>query len=405
MKCFYLSLALLCSVQVYSQVRGCTDPQATNYRSDAEINDGSCTYKSTFYSPEKLCPKLSDTLQETSGLCYYNGLFWSHNDSDNPPEFYAFDSLDGRILHKVLVSNASNTDWEDMTQDKDHFYLGDFGNNGGTRKDLRILKIKKSDIHLNRFADTVQAEFIRFSMSDQTDFSERYISNDYDMEAFFFLNDSLHLFSKNWVDAKTRHYICPIDTGTYALSPAETLQVGGQISGACINSRGVVMLVGYTKPLYPCFVWIFWDYSGNRFNNGNRRKVDMGNTLYPGQTEGICLLNNTAYISNEYKIIQPQLLKMNIERWIDTLNNNSIADTFTERSRVNYADQQLKIWSKDLRNGLNIDLYDNSGKKVATFPVKIDASGNCEPIPLQLPAGMYFVKCQRVVLGKILVQL
>lgn len=397
-----LLASCLFSAQVYGQIKGCTDPQATNYNTNAQENDGTCLYKNTFYSPVKLCSKLSDTLQETSGLCYFNGTFWSHNDSDNPPMIFAFDSLNGRITHQVFIQNANNNDWEDITQDKDYIYIGDFGNNSGTRTNLQILKIKKSDIHMSRFTDTVNAEFIRFSMKEQSDFSDRFINNDFDMEAFFYLNDSLHLFSKNWVDKQSRHYICPTDTGSYNLTAVETIDVGGQISGATVNADGVVMLVGYTKPSYPCFVWIFWHYENNRFLSGNRRKIDMGNTLFPGQTEGITLIGQRAYISNEYKIIQPQLLKMDIARWMDNTNTNEIQDTFVDRTRVFYLNGQLRIWSLDLQNGLNIDIYDNTGKKVHTQKVVIDANGNCETIQIELPDGIYFVKCQKVVLGKII---
>ncbi len=397
-----LAVSLLFSGMTMAQTKGCMDPQATNYNKNATENDGSCLYKNTFFSPVKLCPVLSDTVQETSGLCYFNGMFWTHNDSDNPPLLYAFDSLSGRILHQIYIKNATNIDWEDITHDKDYVYIGDFGNNSGTRKNLRILKIKKSDIHLQQMTDSVNAEFINFSMSDQTDFSDRFINNDHDIEALISFNDSLHIFTKNWVDKKTRHYVCPKDSGTYSLTHVETIDVGGQISGATVNASGIVMLLGYTKPTYPCFAWIFWDYSGSKFNTGNKRKIDMGNTLYPGQTEGIALIGNRAYITNEYKIIQPQLLKMDIGKWLDSTNTNSIQDTFTERTKVSYNNHQLKIWSLDLQNGLTIDIYDNTGKKVHSYKVNVDANGNCEPVEIELPDGIYFVKCQKVVLGKII---
>jgi hypothetical protein len=46
---------------------------------------------------------------------------------------------------KIKLNGVKNNDWEELTQDKTHFYLGDFGNNAsGNRTDLTIYKIAKT---------------------------------------------------------------------------------------------------------------------------------------------------------------------------------------------------------------------------------------------------------------------
>lgn len=403
MKRLILACALfLLYMDARAQQYGCTDPQATNYNPSATHNDGSCAYKPAFYSPLKIQAHLSDTILETSGMIYYDDMFWTHNDSDNPPYLYAFDSLGGHILKSVFISNSTNTDWEDLAQDKDFIYIGDFGNNAGTRKDLRILKIKKSDISADERTDTVNAEFIRFEMAEQTDFSDRFINNDFDMEAMFFLRDSLHLLSKNWVDKNTRHYVCPVDTGFYSLHAIETISVEGQISGADVQSDGTVALIGYTKPLYPCYLWLFWDYTDCRFNSGNRRKIDLGHTLYPGQIESVTFHNKSIYLTNENKVASQQLLRLDYERWTDTSTFNSTDDTFYERTKIHFAEKTLKIWSLDLQDGMKINIYDNTGKNLDTIILRKIDSETFEPIHLELPDGIYFVRCQKIVLGKII---
>ena len=50
-------------------------------------------------------------------------------------------------IKKVVVVNAENNDWEDLTaDDKGNLYIGDFGNNHNKRKNLSILKIKSKDL-------------------------------------------------------------------------------------------------------------------------------------------------------------------------------------------------------------------------------------------------------------------
>ena len=404
MRAIILSFVLLFSTSVYAQ-EGCTDPQASNYNAMAKENDGSCVYKSTSKAPDKLCKRISDSLSESSGLLIYNNNFWSHNDSDNPPEIMAFDSMGGHILHTTYIANAPNTDWEEMTQDANYFYIGDFGNNGGSRKDLRILKVRKADINMSVKRDTVQCSFIRFSMGNQTDFTDKYITNDYDMEAMVFAGDSLHLFSKNWEDKMSRHYVCPTDTGKFVLMPIETLNVGGQISGATINSDGQLALIGYTKPYYPCFVWLMWDYKNYRFNTGNRRKIDLGNTLFPGQIEGTTLRNTTLYISNENRVATQALLKLETAKWIDLNPNNAVEDTFISRTRISFKSGFLTVNSIDIRKGMLLVVFDINGKNVFNAEFNSIETEHSERFDLSaLPKGIYVVKCERVVLDKISIE-
>ena len=59
---------------------GCMDPQASNYNATATINDGSCMYPATNYSLI-IKDTLQNSLQEISGMVYFNGKIYAHNDS------------------------------------------------------------------------------------------------------------------------------------------------------------------------------------------------------------------------------------------------------------------------------------------------------------------------------------
>ena len=85
---------------------------------------GSSIY--TLYSKKRLT--VDPKLREISGIEFdkFNRL-WAINDSGDQPKLYRLNE-DGSIAKEILVTNAKNIDWEDMTQNKfGHFFLGDFG--------------------------------------------------------------------------------------------------------------------------------------------------------------------------------------------------------------------------------------------------------------------------------------
>ncbi len=71
-------------------------------------------------------------VSEASGMVKsrrYPGIFWTHGDSGNQPELYAFRES-GELVKTVRVSKAPNTDWEDLAlDDQGNLYIGDIGNN------------------------------------------------------------------------------------------------------------------------------------------------------------------------------------------------------------------------------------------------------------------------------------
>ena len=279
-----------------AQTAGCPDPAALNYSPAATTNDGSCTYGNAFVNPV-LKANLNSKVNESSGLLYWNGEVWTHNDSGGEPALYEIDSATGQIKRTVILANATNVDWEDIAQDDDYIYIGDFGNNtGGNRTDLKIYRVSKSDVaSQNSVTDSV----ISFSFSDQTDFTPKPSNTtNYDCEALIAYNDSLFLFSKDWTDNKTRLYKLPKTPGTYTAALAGELDVQGLVTGAdIIADRRVVILTGYTNLLSP-FLYLLYDFSGTRFFDANKRKVTVNENLL--QMEGIGAVSDTRFfISNE----------------------------------------------------------------------------------------------------------
>ncbi|MEO8535673.1 MAG: T9SS C-terminal target domain-containing protein [Flavobacterium sp.] len=297
---FLLFYTLTISV-AYGQISGCTDPLSKNYNPTAILNDGSCQYESLKIKPEYSI-RLSDSIKETSGLIAFDGLLWTHND-DHDTGLYGLDSL-GKIRKKVVLGKVINQDWEEISQDNTHLYIGDFGNNfKGNRTDLHILKIeKKSFLEGNPIIDT-----IAFSYSDQTDFNpQKGNTTNFDCEAFIVIRDSIYLFSKQWTSSKSTIYVLPNQPGKQIAQYKETIDTDGLVTGATyVESKKQVVLCGYSKT-GKTFLYLLYDFKDHNFSTGNKRKIDLKLPFH--QIEGIATKDGIHfYLTNESLVRKPIL--------------------------------------------------------------------------------------------------
>jgi hypothetical protein len=293
------ALTSLISASIHAQ-SGCTDAQAINYDPTATIDDGSCQYGPTQYTITDRYA-LSNSLEETSGLTFFNGSLWTINDSGNPPYLFQLNPQNGNILNTWVIDSVLNYDWEAITHSQDEIFIADFGNNGGNRQNLHILRIQRSDLS---HSDTLTASTIHFSFSEQIDFSNQYQQTNFDVEAFFHHDDSLFIFTKNWGNEKTYLYALPTNIDSAVLSVRDSMDVGGLITGASYSENiQTAVLTGYEhigSGLYQSFCWILKDFQGNDFIGGNQRRIDLGLAIGVGQNEGIFLFSDgTGFISAE----------------------------------------------------------------------------------------------------------
>ena len=300
MKTFFLFFFLFIS-STYSQISGCTDSLSKNYNPNAIKNDGSCLY-GTFKIKPQHSIRLSDSIKETSGLIAFDNLLWTHND-DHDITIYGLDSL-GKIRKKIILDKLVNHDWEEISQDSSHLYIGDFGNNyRGNRTDLQILKItKKSFLEENPIIDTIS-----FSYSDQTDFKpQKGNTTNFDCEAFIVSKDSIYLFSKEWGASKTGIYVLPNQPGNHIAKLKETINTEGLITGAAyLESKKLIVLCGYTKK-GKSFLYLLYDFKDYDFLSGNKRKINLKLPFH--QIEGIATKDGLHYyLTNESLIRKPIL--------------------------------------------------------------------------------------------------
>lgn len=301
-------------------------------------------------------------LQETSGIfATDNGqAVWTHTDSGGESKLYKMDTL-GNVLRTVFVKNASNIDWEDITtDDAGNVYIGDFGNNANNRQDLKIYKIPNPD---TSSSDTLTAEMIRFSYSNQTQFPPANTDKNFDAEAFVWLNDSLHIFSKNQTNpfnGYTQHFILPADTGLHIAQLRDSFLMGTSsmysfwVTSAAMNpSRDKLVLLTSDR------IALFSAFSGANFFEGTVQIFPLSEF---SQKEGICFVgDSTFYISDEY--FATFSFGGNLYKTALPSANTSFSDNLEKNIMLypNPTENELHIYFNNIDEKGSISIYNMQG--------------------------------------------
>ena len=87
-------------------------------------------------------------IRESSGIVAsrrYRGVYWTMNDSSNPPQLFAINAA-GELLRAVRLVGAENVDWEDIAADgSGKLYVADVGDNRRKRQVLTIYVLGEPD--------------------------------------------------------------------------------------------------------------------------------------------------------------------------------------------------------------------------------------------------------------------
>lgn len=239
---------------------------------------------------------LPELLNENSGMTAYDDLIWFINDGGNDSAIYGYKQSARTVERSVAIRNSSNVDWEDITQNEEYLFIGDFGNNAsGNRNDLKIYMISKSD--LTPTADTiVPAGIIHFQYEDQTDFSP--VANNttsFDCEAFIATEDSIVLFAKDWLNEQTRLYTLPLIPGNHVAKLRKQWNVNGLVTSAAWSAdEQVLYLLGYTSMALP-FLTIWSGFDSDNLTYSEVSRTEFSN-LMPTQAEGIAILPDASVL-------------------------------------------------------------------------------------------------------------
>ena len=299
-------------------------------------------------------------LDENSGLIFYNNNIITFNDSGGEANLYEINASTGNITRTVTITNATNVDWEDITQDASYIYIGDIGNNNGNRTDLKIYKIAKNDY--NGSDDIAVAEIISYSYADQLDFNSNPNNTNWDAEGLISYGEQLLIFSKNWVDNRVNVYSIPKTNGTYSALLESSYNTNGLITSAEISlNENIIYLIGYSNSQAP-FMYTIHGIPNNSLDIFSGVISEKISNIVPlgNQVEAIALFEITPnqhrlYISNEkfifsYEditiIFPPKLWLIEIDAETITLDVLDITSDLTFTIFPNPLDKTLNLSEK-----------------------------------------------------------
>lgn len=233
---------------------------------------------------------LEQGLKETSGLCFHENKLYTFNDGGNPNKLYEINPINGNTI-QTLHTTIKNNDWEAITSDGQYIYLGDIGNNSGNRKNLVIYQNKLENDSLKTINKT------SFEFLNQTDFNTHHLNHNFDIEAMIYLENKLHIFTKEWKSKGTSHYSIAIEGTTQKIRPLEYLKTKFLLTDAYFF-KNQLYIIGYTQK-GNCFLQIFNKSDDGSLLKESYLKFRLGSVLRIGQIEGIAVNEEGIYISSE----------------------------------------------------------------------------------------------------------
>ena len=318
---------------------------------------------------------LTSTIIESSGLIYLDGKIITHTDSGGEAALYEIDSLTGNIVRTVYLNNATNVDWEDICFDQDYIYIGDFGNNRGSRTNLKVYRLSISE-YLSTSNDTVSVDTINFSYNNQVDFTPGSNNTNFDAEAMISIGNSLYIFSKNWLSNTCDIYSLSKTPGNYSLSKIDSFNSQGLITGADYNtSNNSILLCGYGPPIP--FIIKLSNFSNGLFSNGLiHRSVVQVSSGSSVQLEAVTHKEAERYfLTSETSVLgTASLFNLDVESLV------SIQD-LSESSRVLFPNPSESDLYIELRAKEYVEVYNGNGQFImrsweSELNLNMMASGN-----------------------------
>jgi hypothetical protein len=249
------------------------------------------TLKVEFSLPKKL--------KEVSGIALSQDkkTIWAIEDQGNKNVVYSLDNS-GKLVSDVLVKNAENNDWEDITADSQgNIYLGDFGNNDNSRQNLAILKLDLKDAS-QRTTNVIQTT--KFHYEDQTEFPPKKSHWLYDCEAFVEMDGNFYLFTKNrskGFDGTFLVFQIPNKEGDFEAKLIGKLKLQGGYSDAAITSATINRTKDKIVLLSHKNIYILSGFTANDFKSAKIQKISLNHN---SQKEAIVFLDDkTLLIADE----------------------------------------------------------------------------------------------------------
>ncbi|WP_139420360.1 hypothetical protein [Chryseobacterium mulctrae] len=241
---------------------------------------------------------LPKKLKEVSGITLSQDqkTIWAIEDAGNKNVVYGL-NRQGELVNDVLVENAENNDWEDITKDAaGNIYIGDFGNNENDRQNLSILKL---DLKNDSQKSTKVIQTTKFHYEGQTEFPPKKSNLLYDCEAFVEKDGSFYLFTKNrskGFDGTFLVFQIPNKEGDFEAKLIGKLKLEGgysdaAITSAAINSKNEIVLLTHKN------IHVLSGFTANDFNSAKIQKLPLNHN---SQKEAVVFVDDkTLLIADE----------------------------------------------------------------------------------------------------------
>ena len=184
-------------------------------------------------------------IRESSGVVksrQFQGVYWTLNDSGNPPILYAT-TLEGELIREFPVEGTTNRDWEALeVDDKGQLWVGEIGNNSRMRDDLTIYVVPEPDPFKDSEARTI------------AQYPYRYPDENVDAEGLFVADGVPYIVSKERDRAILYRFTALQPGAIHVVEQVGELVDARLVTGADLSSDGNRLVV--------CTYDALWVYHG-----------------------------------------------------------------------------------------------------------------------------------------------